>query len=461
MRPFYQNPAATRSLSLLCGDMLLGFGAFYLGSYIRFSTLQEAVSKYNPLGLRAAFFVLVLLFCSFFLELYNQDKNLGRKETILLGLAVTFLAFFALSALYYLLPFVEIGRGMLIFSLAAFGMLQSVWHIAQKFFLRLPGFSERVLIFGTGSTAGKIGDVISYSNGCHILKGYITCPPEMVLVPASHVIGNGNGVYETAVKEKAHKIVISLSERRGALPLRDIMKCKLSGIDVLDAPAFYEQMTGKLLIEDMKPSSFIFSSGFRITAFMKVIKRIFDVVLAAFGLVIVLPVIPILALIIKLDSPGPVFYRQERLGEGEKRFILYKFRSMKDNAESGTGAVWAQKNDGRITRVGRFFRKTRLDEIPQLFNVFRGDMSFVGPRPERPEFVEELNKLIPYYSERHFVKPGITGWAQIKYPYGSSVEDAIEKLRYDLYYIKHLSLLFDLLIVVETIKVVFFGKGGR
>ena len=174
-----------------------------------------------------------------------------------------------------------------------------------------------------------------------------------------------------------------------------------------------------------------------------------------------LPFIPLIALAIKLDSPGPIFFRQLRVGEREKNFILYKFRTMLDDAENGTGAIWAQEKDPRVTRVGNFFRKSRIDEIPQLFNVLMGDMSLVGPRPERPEFIDKLKKVIPYYSERHFVKPGVTGWAQVRYPYGASVEDALEKLRYDLYYIKNLSITFDLMIILETVNVVLFRRGGR
>jgi sugar transferase (PEP-CTERM system associated) len=262
-------------------------------------------------------------------------------------------------------------------------------------------------------------------------------------------------------KQTLIKIVVSLSERRGVFPLKDVLNCKFNGIKVIDAPSFYEERTGKLLIEDITPSWLIFSDGFRKTAMKCFCKRILDIFMASIGLMLTLPLFPVIALVIKIDSPGPIFFRQLRVGEKEKNFILYKFRTMKQNAESGTGPVWAQKNDSRITRVGKFLRRTRLDEIPQLYNVLVGDMSFIGPRPERPEFVEELKKIIPYYSERHSVKPGITGWAQIRYRYGASVEDSLEKLRYDLYYIKHLSLFLDVLIIMETTKIVLFGKGAR
>jgi sugar transferase (PEP-CTERM system associated) len=274
-------------------------------------------------------------------------------------------------------------------------------------------------------------------------------------------VGNGGGLVDTVRNEKAKKIVISLSERRGVLPIKDLLACKLSGVEVVDAPSFYEELTGKLLIEDIKPSWFVLSDGFRKTGFRSISKRIFDILFAIICLAITVLYVPIIALLIKLDSRGSVFFRQVRTGEGGKDFLIYKFRTMRQDAESETGAVWAQKNDTRITRMGRFLRKSRLDELPQLFNVLKGDMSFIGPRPERPEMITALEVIIPYYSERHSVKPGITGWAQVKYSYGGSVEDAIEKLKYDLFYIKHMSLFLDLLILLETVKVVLFGRGGR
>lgn len=237
------------------------------------------------------------------------------------------------------------------------------------------------------------------------------------------------------------------------------MACKLNGVEVIDAPSFYEQVTGKLLLEGINPSWIIFSDGFKVRTWHRIAKRITDILCALIGILATLPLLPFILLAIRLDSPGPFFYGQERVGEKEKNFVLYKFRTMRADAESETGAVWAQENDSRITRVGSILRKSRIDELPQFINVLRGDMSMVGPRPERPEFVGKLKEVIPYYSERHFVKPGVTGWAQVRYPYGASVEDALEKLRYDLYYIKHISLTFDLMIILETVQVVLFRRG--
>jgi sugar transferase (PEP-CTERM system associated) len=336
-----------------------------------------------------------------------------------------------------------------------------LWRLFYESFPPIPGFVKRVLILGTGPTAEMIGSLIHKSSYQYVLAGYVNSLNEPLSVPEDSVVGNGDTIIETAKRTRAHKLVISLTERRGSLPLRDILACKFSGIDVLDAPSFYEQLTGKLLIEHTNPSWFIFSDGFRVTPLKQFYKWVFDRVSSIIGLILFSPLISIIALLIKLDSPGPVFFRQLRVGKNDKNFWLSKFRTMVHNAESETGAVWAQEDDPRVTRMGRILRKTRLDELPQLFSVLRGDMSIVGPRPERPEFVQKLKEIIPYYSERHFIKPGITGWAQIKYSYGSSVEDAIEKLRYDLYYMKHLSLILDLLIILETFTVVFMGKGAR
>jgi len=306
-----------------------------------------------------------------------------------------------------------------------------------------------------------MGDMLNRNGHGFALSGYINCVGEPVHVTRESIKGNGDRLFATATKERVNKIVVSLNERRGTLPVREVLDCKLNGIDVIDGPSFYEQLTGKLLIENMNPSHLIFSEGFRITVFRKYIKRLFDLLFAVTALIMSLPLIFIVPLLIKLDSRGPVLFRQKRLGEGENQFTLLKFRTMVDGAEKDSGPVWSTVGDSRVTRIGKLLRKTRIDELPQLFNVILGDMSFIGPRPERPFFVESLKKQIPYYSERHCVKPGITGWAQVRYEYGDSIDDAIEKLRYDLYYIKYQSITLDFLIVLDTIKVILFGRGGR
>jgi exopolysaccharide biosynthesis polyprenyl glycosylphosphotransferase len=235
----------------------------------------------------------------------------------------------------------------------------------------------------------------------------------------------------------------------------------MRGIEIIDLRSFYEEMTGKLLLNHMDLKYLICSAGFPHNKFLFTAKRAVDVLSAVVGLIVSSPIWPLLAILVKIDSPGPVLYRQVRVGFLENPFVLYKFRTMKHDAESETGAIWAQENDSRLRPIGKFLRKTRLDELPQLFNVLKGEMSFVGPRPERPEFVEQLNELLPFYAKRNFIKPGITGWAQINYPYGSSVEDAYEKLCYDLYYFKNMTLLTDVLIVLQTFKVILWTRGAR
>lgn len=446
---------------LITGDIVLSIFALYSGFFLRFGSLLKMKDVFGFWGERLFIFVLVLIFSSFFMEIYNYENNSGKKESVARVSLALILSFFVLSSLFYILPFAMFGRGVLALSLGVFGLFQFFWHVNyKKMVLNIPGFARRILILGTGQLAKRIGGIVS-SNHYYVLAGYVNCVNEPVYVPPHSIIHNGNGLLETAKREKAHKIVVSLSERRGVFPLKDVLTCKLSGVDVVDAPSFYEEMTGKLLIEDITPSWFIFSDGFKITSFKMSYKRLLDTVLAVFGLIITFPLIPLIALLIKIESQGPVFYKQVRVGKGEKHFVIYKFRTMFKDAELNTGAIWAQEDDSRVTLLGRFLRKTRLDEIPQLYNVLRGDMSLIGPRPERPEFIKKLREFIPYYSERHFVKPGITGWAQVKYPYGASVEDALEKLRYDLYYIKNLTLFLDMLIVLETIKILAFGRGGR
>lgn len=360
-----------------------------------------------------------------------------------------------------MLPFAMFGRGVLILSLGAFCLLQLLWHVSYKEFLNSSKLMQRILILGTGKLAKLIGEVITLKTLPYLLVGYVKCGDESMLVPPQYIVGNGDGLLSTAKKHRVNMIVVSMSERRGNFPLKDVLSCKLSGIKVVDALTFYEQGANKLLIENTDPSWFIFGDGFRITTFLRIYKRAFDIILSSIGLIITLPIIPLIATLLKITTPGTIFFRQARVGVGEKDFVLYKFRTMQNGAESDTGPVWAQVNDPRVTRFGKFLRKTRLDEIPQLYNVLKGDMSFIGPRPERPEFVKELKEIIPYYSERHFIKPGITGWAQVKYRYGSSVEDTIEKLKYDLFYIKHVSFFLELQIMLETTRVVALGRGGR
>jgi sugar transferase (PEP-CTERM system associated) len=447
-------------LTLLIGDALLSILAVHAAVFTRFGSLKSLSPDTSDIE-RLLVFALFTVSSSYLFELYNLDKQQRKRELfvrILIALTVSFLA---LTSIYYSVHFLMLGRGLLVLSLGFFGVFQFLLHAGYEHLMNSSGLAKKVLVLGTGPLAKKIGDLITTTNHQHILRGYINLTGESAQVPSEAIVGNGKGLVETVKEKRAHKLVVSLSERRGLFPVQDVLNCKFSGIEVIDAPSFYEEMTGKLLIENITPSWFIFSNGFKMNPSQRFLKRIFDVVFSFLGLILTMPLLPLVALMIKVDSRGPVFFRQVRVGELEKEFVLYKFRTMRQDAENSTGAVWAQKNDPRVTRVGKLLRKTRIDELPQLSNVLKGEMSFVGPRPERPEFVSELKKHIPYYPERHFVKPGVTGWAQIRYPYGASVEDAVEKLRHDLYYIKNISLFLDVLIFIETVKVMLFGRGAR
>ncbi len=349
-----------------------------------------------------------------------------------------------------LLGDVELAWGLVIFAVLSLGgelLRRSRGKVAS---------AGRVLLVGNGQLAQQMAGLIEEGSDRFELAGRVEYPAAGADDPVTTF-----GILETAKRLDAGKVLISLTERRGVFPLQAMLDCKLSGIEVLDAPDMYERITGKLLIENITPSWFIFCHGFRVTPTLRAVKRAMDIVLSLVGLFLFAPFGLLVALAIKLDSPGPVFFRQVRVGQGDRHFELVKFRSMRQDAEKNTGAVWAQKNDARVTRLGRFLRKCRIDEIPQLLNVLKGEMSLVGPRPERPEFVEKLKERIPYYSERHYVKPGVSGWAQVCYPYGASVEDAVEKLRYDMYYIKNISVLLDIRVILKTVAVMLYCKGSR
>lgn len=459
-----------RTFLLIFGDAVLSILGLYAGFLIRMQSLPVIAGLIRPESseyyvrtysvLSFLVFVVVMLFSSFFVELYNQNRRLEKKDIMLRVMTGFIISFFILSAIYYMFPFAEYGRGVLIISIVCFAVLQFFWHTSYSALLRVLRLKQRVLILGAGQLAKQIGETIDATNTSREVIGYFDCEPEPALVP-SHLLRGGGSLVEVAIKEKADIIVVALTERRGVFPIKDVLKCKFSGVDIIDAPTFSEQLTGKLMIENANPSSFIFDPSFRITPYVKKLKRIFDIGLSTAGLLISLPLMLIIAVCIKIDSRGPVFFKQTRVGLGGSNFTLYKFRTMHKDAEKGTGAVWAQTNDPRVTRLGRFLRTQRFDELPQLYNVLIGNMSFIGPRPERPEFVRKLEEVIPYYSERHYVKPGLTGWAQVRYRYGDSVESAIEKLKYDLFYVKNISLFLEFQIFFETLRVIMFAQGGR
>jgi sugar transferase (PEP-CTERM system associated) len=427
--------------------------ALIFGSFLVFNDLSEMMSVFQGRSYDLAVLAGVILVssCIVHLTLYvkMRDKADGHSSLFISLILATNAAF----VVYWQTDtFIRLEE-MVLLILCLFGLSQFSWIVISRNWQKIPGLVNRVVIVGNGQLAEDMKGLALASGGRYQFRDYIECTPGEFSDPDEQVDNPTHVILERAKRVKANKLVVSLTERRGAFPLQEVLSCKLSGMEVMDAPEFYERVNKKLMLENITPSWFIFAKGFKIMGLRRFVKRIIDVALSLIGILIVAPFMPLVILAIKYDSPGPVLFKQVRVGKGDEDFVIFKFRSMRQDAEKDSGAVWAKQNDNRITALGRFLRKSRIDEIPQLFNVLRGDMSLVGPRPERPEFVKDLKKIIPYYSERHFVKPGITGWAQVRYPYGASVEDAIEKLRYDLYYIKNYTLFFDFRIMLDTVSV--------
>ena len=438
-------------------------GMVILGAYLRFLGEPASFYHYEFLVLKALLIVACVQLSLYYFDLYDlkafrSNIELGIRLLQSLGVSSILLAF-----LYYLLPPLIIGRGIFFISLGFIGVVIVSWRIIYNHILKTRQLDQRIMIIGSGPLAKNVAkEIVERMDTGFKVIGFITDNPETVgekLVNPS-IIGDQSQILDIATKERVDRIIVAIEERRGKFPDAQLLECKMRGIAIEEGIEFYEHLTGRLQVESLRPSFLIFSGGFKKSKLTMWVKRVSGLSLSLIGLILLSPFILVISILIKIDSHGPVFYRQERVGERGKIFKLLKFRSMVENAEAN-GPVWAEQDDRRITRVGRWLRRWRLDEIPQMFNVLKGDMSFVGPRPERSFFVERLRKEIPFYDQRFSVKPGVTGWAQIKYRYGASKEDASEKLKYDLYYIKNLSPLYDLLIIFETIKVVLFAKGAR
>jgi sugar transferase (PEP-CTERM system associated) len=383
------------------------------------------------------------------LTVTNHYSELGIRLLQALGAASIFF-----GVIYFVFPQLMIGEGIFILIVFLLILLIVSWRMGYSFILENGYFDQKIIILGSGQLAQAIERDIREKRD----SGYAIAE---VIGECQKLKCDYSNLCELAEHLAVQKIVVALEEKRGKLPVQELLACRMRGIEVLEGTSFYEMLMGKLYVKQLNPAWLIFSDGFRKSGTLTAAKRVGDVVLSLILLVVLSPLILITALAIKLDSRGPVIFSQERSGQNEKPFFIHKFRSMMDNAEMRSGPVWATSDDDRVTRVGRIIRKLRIDEVPQLWNVLKGDMSFVGPRPERAFFIKQLKEEIPYYNERFTVKPGITGWAQVCYHYGASVEDAVEKLNYDLFYIKNLTFLFDMLIVFRTVKIVLFGKGAR
>ncbi len=446
-----------RTLVLLIGEALIVWTSFLLGAVYEFRQDSYLVLNFEGGYYKILAVTALVLLCSHWLDLYDTARLNTKGELYFRLLMVPGVLAFVMAAVAYVRPDYLLGRysatiGLLILSVALIG-----WRLGFTWLVQLPILVERVYVLGTGERAQRLVQGlrqnpeigVELANWTGKMEGAVTRDSM-----AAHLM-------EAVQKQKVHRVIVATPDRRGTIPMRELLQLRMQGVKIEEATTYLEKMSGKIEVENLYPSWLVFGEGFRLGSTLRLARRVLSLTISLVGLILALPLFPLIVLAILLDSKGPVFYTQPRVGKAGHVFNVVKFRTMRPDAESANGPQWAGDNDPRITRVGRFLRSSRLDEIPQLWCVLRGDMAFIGPRPERPEFVEWLSKEIPYYGVRHMVRPGLTGWAQVKYKYGSTVEDAREKLQYDLFYIKNASLGLDLLIVFQTVKTVLLRRGAQ
>lgn len=449
-----------RAIAFGLGEGVLIFAAVCAGTLL--FTGSAALNEPGLLIARGLLITTVFQLCLYYFDLYEFSTTQNLYDMAIRITQAWGVACVVIAIIYTIIPSVIIStRIFLAVFLLAYGWVL-LWRGVYVLMIEHRLFTTRLLILGSGEQAERIVRKLDqvrdsgYSVVVHVGEG---AEPRLI---ARHAIvyPQAEALSDLVRQHRVEIVVVALDDRRGKMPVRQLLDCKLAGVNIVNGVTFFEGLTGTILVENMNPSWIIFSEGFNRKRQVELLKRWMDVVLSVAGLILSCPIWLLSALIVKLESPGPMLYRQTRVGLGGKPFEVIKFRSMRQDAER-EGPVWAVKNDPRVTRYGAFMRKTRIDELPQLWNILRRDMSFVGPRPERPEFVQHLQERLPYYSLRHTVRPGLTGWAQVRYPYGASEEDALRKLEYDLYYLKNMNLLMDTMIIMQTIKTVLFQKGGR
>lgn len=437
------------------------------------ATLRLGVPEQVPILaswlLRAVVVAGVLQICLHYGDLYDMRTLSGHRDLLIGLLRSLGAASVILALLYYVAPDLALGRG--VFALATLLIIALVvgWRVAFEWLSLRGQPAERLLIVGTGTAVVSLARELfeRRSELAVELAGFVDSDAARVGTASGaakgtiDIIGTIQDIPAIVRNKKVDRVVVSLADARGKLNMDELLAMKLNdGVRFDHLASVYEQYTGKIAVENLRPSWLIFSDGFNKSVRLEAIKRVSDVTFAVLGIVLASPLLVAVWCALRFDSSGPAIYSQRRVGRNGVAFTIHKFRSMRVDAEATSGAVWAKENDPRVTRLGRFLRRTRLDELPQLWNVLRGDMSFVGPRPERPEFIAELTRQIPFYGQRHVVRPGLTGWAQVRHRYGASVDDSQEKLQYDLFYIKHMSFAFDLYIVLDTIKTVLVRGGS-
>ena len=446
-----------RTLVLLGGEAMLVWTSFLVATIWQHPDNSYVLLNYEGGYLKIVVATISVLIFSHLFDLYEPTQWNARGELYFRLLMVPGVLALLTAVLAYVFPNLLIGNNTIVLALLLVTAALFAWRLVYAWLAQGPYLRERVYVLGVGERAQRLVnglrtrtelgvEVAGWSGN---VEGALT--REAIAAHLMDLMG----------QHHVHRVIVAMEDRRGTLPVMEMLQLRLNGVKIEEATSWLEKISGKIEVDNLYPSWLIFADGFRFSATFIVLRRLIAILASAVLLLVVLPVIPFVILAIKLDSPGSVLYRQRRVGLAGKVFYCYKFRTMRQDAESDTGPTWAGDDDPRITRVGKFLRKSRLDEIPQLWCVVKGDMAFVGPRPERPEFVEMLSKVIQYYPVRSAVRPGITGWAQVKYKYGNTVEDSKEKLQFDLYYIKNASLGLDLMIMFQTVKIVLLGRGAQ
>ena len=453
-----------RTLVLLAGEVMIIWVSFLLAtmwrspdSWLLLNVEGGYLQVLAELGPKILVVTGLVLLLSHLFDLYDSSSLAANEEHAFRLLLVLGFVALALAAVVNRYPSLLPGNNSAFWGLIFLTFTLFCWRAAYAWMVKQPFLRERVYVLGTGDRAERLVrglrkrselgiEVVGWTGN---VEGELT--RESV---ASHLLSFAGG-------KGVHRVIVAMTDRRGTLPVEELLDLRLAGAKVEEATSWLERISGRIEVEQLYPSWLIFAEGFRFSPLFRLVRRLLNFSVALVGLVLSLPLLPFIVLAVKLGSPGPALYRQQRVGRRGKIFYCYKFRTMRQDAEADTGATWAADDDPRITRVGNFLRASRLDEIPQLWCVLKGDMHFVGPRPERPEFVEWLSKEIRYYGVRHMVRPGITGWAQVQYKYGNTLDDAREKLQYDLFYIKNASIGLDLWIMFQTIKIVLLGRGAK
>jgi sugar transferase (PEP-CTERM system associated) len=450
---------------LILAEAFLVYGAIIFAVYLRVGIADaplELIEKQGYLKAGVAAFFCLAAFYLF--DLYDFLVMHDRKELVLRLVQALGLAWIALAISFYTFPSLMLGRGISLIALPLALTLMVAWRVSIHWVLGHPDFGERILIVGSGKLAVELArEVLNRPDAGYRIVGFVGTDAELLgkSLINPRVIGMTEQLDEIVKRDGIDRIVVAMGERRGQFPTNKLLQLSLAGqVNIEEGASFYERLTGRVALNMIRPSWLIFTGRGRQAKLAEVSRAFVHWTVALIGAILSLPIVLITAIVIKLDSRGPVFYKQDRVGKNGRTFVLMKFRSMRVDAEQD-GPVWATKGDARTTRVGRIIRKIRVDEIPQFWNILKGEMSFVGPRPERPHFVAQLAEEIPFYQQRHLIAPGLTGWAQIKYPYGASIEDARQKLQYDLFYIKNQSLFLDAIVLFETVKIILFGRGAQ